>query len=171
MKILSTKLIWGAFIALFCYQNSQAQLISRWTSNKYFNVDIYVENTPDSVTKDVKKLANYLTRPFGNEEQKIRAIYYWITHNIAYDTEKLAKMMSDLYRRGLPNSNTTLKIRKGICADYADLFTELCHLSNIVCYTVSGWGGIGENSAPHAGNVIDSTENDIFVGNRILTCI
>jgi hypothetical protein len=164
MKFLFIKLIFGVFIALFYSQHCKAQLISKWKSNKYFNVDIHVENTPDSVTKDVNKLANYLTRPFGNEEQKIRAIYYWITHNIVYDVDKLLIITSNvnnytilnnnLTNFNLPNSATTLKLKKGVCGDYAKLFTELCHLSRVACYTVSGWSNVGGSTNTHAWNVV-----------------
>lgn len=39
---------------------------------------------PDKETVSVERLGKYLTKPFKDEGHKARAIYKWVTDNIAY---------------------------------------------------------------------------------------
>lgn len=47
-------------------------------------IESYVLNTPDSCTKSIVRLANYLIVPAQNDFEKVRAIFRWITENISY---------------------------------------------------------------------------------------
>jgi transglutaminase/protease-like cytokinesis protein 3 len=53
----------------------------------YAKTDEHALKAPDRVGADIVALADYLTRPFQSEQEKTRAIFCWITHNISYDHE------------------------------------------------------------------------------------
>lgn len=53
----------------------------------YTTADRYALQTPAQHSADVQTLAAYLCKPFKTEQEKVRAIYRWITANISYDNE------------------------------------------------------------------------------------
>ena len=63
------------FIPLYCY--------SQETDNKFAAVDSFARTV--KYKKDLIGLTNELTQPYPDQLQKARAIFRWITENIAYD--------------------------------------------------------------------------------------
>ncbi|MBN2289074.1 MAG: hypothetical protein JXQ83_07040 [Candidatus Glassbacteria bacterium] len=53
----------------------------------YSMIDQHALNAPAELKSSVKGLVEYLVKPARNDREKLRAIFRWITHNIAYDTE------------------------------------------------------------------------------------
>ncbi len=53
----------------------------------YSMIDQHALNAPEDIKSSVKTLVEYLIEPARNERERLRAIFRWITHNIAYDTE------------------------------------------------------------------------------------
>jgi hypothetical protein len=96
-----------------------------------------------------KKLA-----PTGTTDlEKIRAFYVWMAANINYDTGLFYSGKQDVE---LEKPAIVLKRRLAVCQGYADLFTELCRLSNISCYTVSGYNKFNNKliTAGHSWNIV-----------------
>ena len=108
-------------------------------------------------TNNLKKLSKRLTEKFSNDDEKYRAIFTWISHNISYDCTALKNRVM---RTSDPGK--VLKQGKAVCAGYASLFEELCRLANLECETISGWAKtsplmIGKNLSKnpnHAWNAI-----------------
>ncbi|MBL7884471.1 MAG: hypothetical protein JNL69_10415 [Bacteroidia bacterium] len=106
--------------------------------------------------RHIHQLAKDVTAPFKTEEEKVRAIFCWITANIAYDTKeyhiKNKKVGSVSYKRSLSKqekaekweevyykyASKVLRKNKGVCEGYATLFYELCKYNNITCEVVLG---------------------------------
>ena len=66
------------------------------------------------------------------DEEKAKAAYTWVLNNITYDYDcNPFYQYSDL--------DKTLKTKKGICYDIANLFTTICRSQNIPCYSVDGY--------------------------------
>lgn len=53
----------------------------------YSMIDQHALNAPEDIKGSVNALVEYLTKPARNDRERLRAIFRWITHNIAYDTE------------------------------------------------------------------------------------
>lgn len=87
-------------------------------------------------SKVVKK-ATSLTKKHKKEIKKVQAIYNYVVNHISYDYAK-AKTVQSGY---LPNPNTTLSIKKGICFDYASLMTSMLRSQNIPTKLVIGYSG------------------------------
>ena len=68
-------------VVLLPNMNIQAQPIS------YQRIDTHVLQTPNQMETSVQTLAAYLVKPARNEHEKIRAIFRWVTENIAYDID------------------------------------------------------------------------------------
>ncbi|MBR6573049.1 MAG: hypothetical protein IKK77_04985 [Clostridia bacterium] len=77
------------------------------------------------------KLADKICADCDTDEEKVKAIYEWMIHNFEYDYEYEPIVQYFNVRK-------TLSTRKGICYDFAHLFTALCRSRNIPCYVVDG---------------------------------
>lgn len=66
------------------------------------------------------------------DEEKAKAAYTWILNNITYDYD-----CNPVYQ--YYNLDKTLRAKKGICYDIANLFTAICRSQNIPCYSVDGY--------------------------------
>ena len=58
--------------------------------------------------------------------------YRWIIENIEYDYE-----FDTVYQHF--DVNKTLRTKKGICFDYANLFAAFCRSQDIRCYVLDGY--------------------------------
>lgn len=97
-------------------------------STKYINYEM----AGKSVTK-----AAELSAEANSDLEKIEKIYDYITENIKYDEEK-AKNIKSGY---VPNLDSTLETRKGICFDYAALMAGMLRSQNIPCKLIMGYTG------------------------------
>ncbi len=77
------------------------------------------------------ELADEFCADRNTDEDKVKAIYEWITHNFEYDYE--CEPIIQYF-----NVRKTLTSQKGICYDFAHLFAALCRSQNIPCYVVDG---------------------------------
>jgi hypothetical protein len=89
---------------------------------------------PASAASTIEGLASYLTSPAQNDIEKARAIYRWITENIAYNFDGyLAKQYGD------QSAAAVLKRRTAVCAGYANLFEALGKSAGLKVAVVEGW--------------------------------
>ena len=77
------------------------------------------------------ELANKICADCDTDEEKVKAIYEWMTHNFEYDYD--CEPFIQYF-----NVRKTLSTRKGICYDFSHLFAALCRSQNIPCYVVDG---------------------------------
>lgn len=85
--------------------------------------------TPRYETYNVQKLANYLTKPYKKDYDKLKVIAYWIATHIAYDGYKYNN--EKLNQKELSYKYDILETRTGICEDFAHLFVELAKAARI----------------------------------------
>ena len=69
---------------------------------------------------------------FSTDKEKAKVAYTWILNNITYDYD-----CNPFYQYS--NIDKTLRTKKGICYDIANLFTAICRSQNISCYSVDGY--------------------------------
>ena len=87
--------------------------------------------------RSIEKLTYQLTHPFKRKEDKARAIFRWIAHNIAYDCH-LKKQIE----QGRAHNRTALEtFKKGaaVCGGYALLFDKMCKLAGIESEIIRGY--------------------------------
>lgn len=109
------------FILLNKNDMEQAMLISNDWSIEY-----------QSFTDEICKVSS-------SDKEKVLAIYDWVTTNISYDYD------ADPMYQSI-EINRTVTTRKGICFDFANLFTMMCRSQGIPCYSVDGYKKDDENS-------------------------
>lgn len=107
----------------------------------YSQVDAHALATPKEAEQSVQSLASYLKSPWGgNQEFVARAIFRWITENIAYDVENFmnGRCSNDPTYFKQAEAAMVLKTRIAVCAGYANLFHALATESGVVSETVRG---------------------------------
>lgn len=81
--------------------------------------------------------AKSLTKKKKSALKKVDAIYDYVVENISYDRKK-AKTVESGY---LPDLDSVLKKKKGICFDYAALMTGMLRSQGVPCKLVVGYAG------------------------------
>ena len=94
---------------------------------------------------------NEICKDSSSDKEKVLAIYDWVITNISYDYD------ADPMYQSI-EINRTVTTRKGICFDFANLFTMMCRSQGIPCYSVDGYKKDDENSL-HTWNRVYYDEN------------
>ena len=90
--------------------------------------------------------AKSLVSGAGRDAQKVSKIYSYIVNNISYDYDKMKNLPSGY----LPNPDSTLASRKGICFDYAALMAAMLRSQGVPCKLVIG----NADGQYHAWNMV-----------------
>ncbi len=146
------------FILLFTLFN-QTVFGQKSTKNLYTQIDKKALQLPDSLTTTTSQIANYINLNFVTDEEKCRAIFVWVASNIQYDIDNMYAM--NFYEKKEEKIAKALKTKKGICINYASLFTDICVKSGLKSVIVEGYtkqNGFTDY-IPHAWNaaLIDSS--------------
>lgn len=122
-------------------------VIGTFFAQDFTQVDATIQFYPKNFNT-VTELSNLISRDFTTDDHKIRAMYGWIIHNIAFEPDeyKVFDYSFKNYReRNIKEEDTRNKIiertlQKGIavCEGYAMLFEKLCELQGIQNYLVRG---------------------------------
>lgn len=110
----------------------------------YSYVDHKALQIPRSKTYSTDSIANYMKENFATGKEKIRAVYTWITNNIAYSTDSIFHFN----RWGIDpeiNMSAILRRRKGVCENYAALFAGILVKSGVQAIVVTGYTNIPAN--------------------------
>ena len=103
--------------------------------SQYAATDKKTLEIPASLTKSTDLLAQYIKSNFNSDEFRVRAAYIWVTSNISYDT----KYSYNVHENRDEKIIRTLKSRKGICENYAALFSEICNKAAVKSYVIEGY--------------------------------
>ena len=113
----------------------------------------YVNFTDSSLA--IKK-ASELCANLTNNLSKVEAIYSFVVNNIKYDSQKASTVQSGY----VPDIDTTLDSKKGICLDYAALMSAMLRSQNVPVQLVAGYTG----GAYHAWINVYSSETGWIEG-------
>jgi hypothetical protein len=118
------------FAAFLTIQITFAQIIP----NKYKLIDDEVQKYGALTKYNVAEIADTITEGFSTNEQKARAIFYWIANNISIDP-KAVKQQDD--RNKLPEK--VIEIRRATPLGFSLLVQEMCSYAKIRCLSVDGY--------------------------------
>ena len=103
----------------------------------YALVDAKITAIPAIFTNSTEAIAKYINSYFKTENDKIRAVFYWTASNISYDIENMFAVNTT--ETPQDRIAKTLKTKKGICSDYATIFSEIANLVGIKSIVVEGY--------------------------------
>jgi hypothetical protein len=105
--------------------------------NEYASIDKKALAIPDSLTGTTEKIAAYIDSSFDKQTEKARATFIWIATNIQYDIDNMYAL--NFYEKKEEKIAKPLKTGKGICENYAVLFTDICTKAGIKSFVVEGY--------------------------------
>ena len=105
--------------------------------NPYATIDALALRLPDSSSRSVTSIAAYIDTHFATSTEKTRAIFVWIANNIQYDVVNMFAL--NFYEDPAEKIDKPLKTRKGICENFASLFTAICNQAGIRSLVVEGY--------------------------------
>lgn len=112
----------------------------------YPNKYVYFAQGSDSVRKAAELCAGK-----DDEIEKLAAIFGWITDNVTYDTQLAATVKSGY----VPDPDSVLKKKSGICYDYASLVAAMARSQGIPTRLVVGYAA---DNIYHAWNEVWTDE-------------
>ena len=129
-------------------------------AQNYEKVDSYARSIKRA-GRNSEKIAKKLTEPFELETEKARAIFIWITENIAYDCKLYhegmkrkplkitgkteAEVASIINNMRLKRIRRAMAKGKGVCQEYSELFQQMCQYVGIKAEFITGF----TKSSPH----------------------
>jgi transglutaminase/protease-like cytokinesis protein 3 len=128
----------------------------------YSNIDKYVRQISSINYSTIEKLTQKLIKPEWSDNEKVRAIFYWLAFNIKYDWEG--------YRSGNLSNNESpsyvYNFRISQCEGYSNLFNYICQLVGIESKEIIGYSrdeykeaGISINKPNHTWNAVKINGN------------
>ena len=105
--------------------------------NEFAAIDKKALQLPDSLTKNTGDIAKYINANFTTDNEKARAIFIWLATNIRYDMDNMFAI--NFYEKREDKISKPLSTRKGICENYATLFSDICTKTGIKSYVVEGF--------------------------------
>ena len=118
------------FVASIAILFSHAQI----ATSKYQYIDDEVKKLGSFPTKNVAEIADAITAKYSSNEEKARAIFYWIANNIAIDP-KAVKQQDE--KNKLPEK--VIELRKATPLGFSLLVQEMCSYAKIRCLSVDGY--------------------------------
>ena len=103
-------------------------------SAKYNTVDAEVAKLGTFATNNVAEIADALTGKLNNNEDKARALFYWIANNIALDAKAIKNKDE---KNKLPEK--VIELRKATPLGFSLLYQEMCSYAKIRCLSVDGY--------------------------------
>ena len=116
---------------------TQTIFAQKATVNEFSAVDKKALQIPDSLTKNTDLIASYINSNFTTDKDKSRAIFIWVASNIQYDIDNMFAI--DFYEKKEDKIAKPLRTRKGICENYASLFTDICQKSGVKSFVIEGY--------------------------------
>jgi len=138
---------------------TQTIFAQKVTVTEFSAIDKKALLLPDSLSKSTDLIASYINSSFATDKDKSRAIFIWVASNIQYDIDNMFAI--NFYEKKEDKISKPIKTRKGICENYAALFTDICLKSGLKSFVVEGYtkqNGF-TNYIPHAWSaaLIDSS--------------
>ena len=131
-------------------------------SDPYQDIDLHALSAPEASERSIEGLAAYLIQPAGNDFEKARAIYRWVTANIVYD---IRGFLSGQVAALTPEA--VLQRRSSVCDGFASLFKALAQAAGLKSATIKGYAkGFGYLPGTGFRDPPNHAWNAIFLDNR-----
>ncbi len=117
--------------------------------SQYSYIDQNAKSVPDHL-KTYQEIANHLTKNLVTPEQKVRALYVWIAHNVQYDIHKLN--IKKIRNTSDEIIQYVLRNRKGLCQHYSELFSAMSTSIGVKNYLIRGYTRFPNGNIPDNGH-------------------
>ena len=112
-------------------------LLLRSQSSDNAKLALDTANGKLSYERSTTSLAQYILATSTTEDQKVRAIYRWVTSNITYSTDSINQI--NLGANSFAKITEAFRRRKGVCENYSAIFNDLCSKCGISSFVIDGF--------------------------------
>lgn len=146
------------FSLVMAQQVWSSPILSAPTPGNIYNaVDSVMQAIPKAQTKSTKDVAAYIKSQFSTESEKVRAAFIFSASSFEYDVANMYAL--NFYETQEEKIDKIMKLRKGICENYAAVFHDICQRCGITSYIIGGYtrqnGQTGELAHAWCAAVID----------------
>ncbi len=125
------RLVW--LIVMFAFNG----VLAAQDYDSYLTTDTRAQSIPRSVTGSADLIAAFIKSDFSSDKARVRAAYVWVISNISYDKDSM-------YHFNCSADNdvkiaATLRRRRGVCENFASLFSALVGKMGIPSFVVHGY--------------------------------
>ncbi|WP_310380349.1 transglutaminase domain-containing protein [Flavobacterium sp.] len=99
--------------------------------------DNIMAKIPVDSTTTTTGISNYIKTNFKTENDKIRAVFYWIASNISYDVQHMFE--PNTIQNPKEKIASTLKTKTGVCIHYAEVFNAIANKLGIKTRIIVGY--------------------------------
>ena len=111
-------------------------LFSNFLFSQYDAIDKTMDAIPSQNENTTESIANYISRNFITQDDKIRAAFYWTASNISYDSKAINLIKTYTKEEKI---NSALKTRKGVCMHYSEVFNDIVTKMGMKSYVIDGY--------------------------------
>jgi hypothetical protein len=105
--------------------------------NEYADILQYIPYIPKAQTYSSDSIAQYIQLNYKTDKERLSAIYGWVITNIRYDKDSMYHINWTLYPE--EKIAATLRRKKGVCENYAALFTDISIKCGFRSFVVNGY--------------------------------
>jgi hypothetical protein len=141
-------------------QSSEGSITDIASNNRvvvYYNGVTLEEGIKSNSSIDT--FAKELGSKGASSRDKAKLIYNWVGSNISYDYDKADRVLSNDFNIK-SGAISAFQTRKGICFDYACLFTAMARANGLKVRIMTGEGFNGVSWVSHAWNEVYIPEED-----------
>lgn len=125
------KYLWLYFALLF------SNFTFSQVPNPYALIDAKMDKIPDSLTRSTAQISKYIKENFKSDNDRVRAAFYWTASRISYD---VANMYAINFNETKEDKiEKTLKSKKGVCINYAEIFNEITNKIGVKSVVIEGY--------------------------------
>ncbi|MEO7769358.1 MAG: transglutaminase domain-containing protein [Ferruginibacter sp.] len=121
----------------FCLALSTCSISNGQYFNDFAGLNRKTVLIPLGKTFSTDSIAGYMKLNFKNAPEKLLAIYNWVATNIRYDTDSMYPINWSLDHE--EKIAATLRRKKGVCENYAAVFTDIAIKSGFPSFVVNGY--------------------------------
>ncbi len=102
--------------------------------DRWQHVDEKMSQIPRQHTRSIDHLGHYINTHFDTDVEKLRAMYYWLAHQIEYDLRPSSEPQSreEIIAKAF-------RTRRAVCEGYAGLMDTLSRMAGIPVHTIHGF--------------------------------
>lgn len=128
----------------------------------YSDVEKTIQSIPSSQKKATAEIAAFIQEKFTSEDLQIKAAYYYVISNVAYDISH--EFTVNLVISDDEMVSKTITSKKGVCIHYAKFFKDIVSNLGYNCQIISGYtkqnGTIADQS--HAWAAIQMNDQNWY---------
>lgn len=116
--------------------------------------ELTASEVPNSEANSTSGIALFINKKLVRPQDRVLAAYYWVTHNIRYDRDSMYAINAGPDPQA--RIRDALRRKKGVCENFAAIFSDICRKCGMSSYVVDGYTSNGNrvNKSGHSWSAV-----------------